>query len=113
LEEALKLAVDALASVGGDAGKPRQLPAAQLEVAVLDRGRPGRTFRRLAGAALTTLLNGAAPPPEDAASAADTAAEEEKGATPRKPAPPSAEGVTHSPGLRPPPVDPTPPAGPA
>jgi proteasome alpha subunit len=109
LEEGLKLAVDALASVGGEGGKPRQLPAAQLEVAVLDRGRPGRTFRRLAGAALTKLLNGAVSPADEATSAADTAAVEEKGATPRKPAPPSAEGTTHSPGLRPPPIDPTPP----
>jgi proteasome alpha subunit len=32
------------------------MTAAALEVAVLDRGRPGRAFRRLTGAALTTLV---------------------------------------------------------
>jgi len=58
LSEALHLAVEALASVGGEGGQPRQLPASQLEVAVLDRRRAGRTFRRITGAALVGLLNG-------------------------------------------------------
>jgi proteasome alpha subunit len=61
LAEALKLAVDALSSVGGEGGAPRTLPETQLEVAVLDRRRVGRTFRRVTGAALSGLLNGAAP----------------------------------------------------
>jgi proteasome alpha subunit len=56
LKEALKLGVDALASVGGEGGQPRTLSADQLEVAVLDRRRTGRTFRRVVGAALTSLL---------------------------------------------------------
>jgi proteasome alpha subunit len=57
LTEALHLAVNALASVGGEGGAPRQLGAGQLEVAVLDRRRQGRrTFRRVTGAALITLL---------------------------------------------------------
>jgi proteasome alpha subunit len=56
LRDALRLAVDGLASVGGEGGQPRKLEASQLEVAVLDRGRPGRTFRRITGAALTPLL---------------------------------------------------------
>ncbi len=56
IEEALHLAVEALASVGGDGGTPRVLTAAQLEVAVLDRNRAGRTFRRITGNALDTLL---------------------------------------------------------
>jgi proteasome alpha subunit len=56
LNEALHLAVKALGSVGGEGGQPRTLTANQLEVAILDRRRPGRTFRRIAGNALTTLL---------------------------------------------------------
>jgi proteasome alpha subunit len=66
LKEALRLAVDALQSIGGDGGQPRTLSANQLEVAVLDRGRTGRTFRRIVGAALTPLLEtpqAAAPAP--------------------------------------------------
>src|SRR5262249_13317752 len=56
LNEALHLAVKALGSVGGEGGQPRTLAANQLEVAILDRRRPGRTFRRITGNALTTLL---------------------------------------------------------
>ena len=57
LAEALKLAVEALASVGGEGGAPRQLTAAALEVAVLEPGPVGPGyFRRLTGAALTSLL---------------------------------------------------------
>jgi proteasome alpha subunit len=56
LADAVRLAVDALASVGGEGGQPREVPDTQLEVAVLDRGRPGRTFRRITGAALAPLL---------------------------------------------------------
>jgi proteasome alpha subunit len=62
LKEALKLGVDALASVGGEGGQPRTLSADQLEVAVLDRRRTGRTFRRVVGAALATLLEPPAEP---------------------------------------------------
>lgn len=53
LTEAVQLAIEALASVGGEGGATRTLDAKQLEVAVLDRARPGRKFRRLTGAALT------------------------------------------------------------
>jgi proteasome alpha subunit len=56
LGDALRLAVDALGSVGGEGGAARTLAANQLEVAVLDRTRTGRTFRRITGAALTSLL---------------------------------------------------------
>ena len=56
LTSALTLAAEALGSVGGENGQTRTLTPKQLEVAVLDRRRPGRAFRRLAGAALTTLL---------------------------------------------------------
>jgi proteasome alpha subunit len=58
LTSALALAAEALGSVGGENGQPRQLEAKQLEVAVLDRRRKGRAFRRIAGTALTTLLGG-------------------------------------------------------
>jgi proteasome alpha subunit len=56
LRGALALAVNALGSAGGSDGSPRSLPAEQLEVAVLDRNRGKRKFRRLAGLALTELL---------------------------------------------------------
>ena len=56
LRDALAAAVGALGSVGGADGQPRSLPASQLEVAVLDRNRGKRKFRRIAGAALTDLL---------------------------------------------------------
>jgi proteasome alpha subunit len=56
LGDALSLAVELL---GQDpaGGAARQLAAAQLEVAVLDRDRPRRTFRRIGGSLLTALLS--------------------------------------------------------
>jgi proteasome alpha subunit len=59
LTDAVRLAVKALASIGGDNGAPRSLEANQLEVAVLDRARTGRKFRRITGNALTPLLDAA------------------------------------------------------
>ncbi|MDH6466174.1 proteasome alpha subunit [Micromonospora sp. A200] len=58
LSEAVRAAVQALSSVGGEGGAARTIAANQLEVAVLDRRRVGRTFRRVTGAALTALLDG-------------------------------------------------------
>ncbi|MGR6320300.1 proteasome subunit alpha [Micromonospora soli] len=58
LSEAVRAAVKALSSVGGEGGAARTIAANQLEVAVLDRRRVGRTFRRITGAALTALLDG-------------------------------------------------------
>jgi proteasome alpha subunit len=55
---ALALAAEALGSVGGENGNRRKLGANQLEVAVLDRRRKGRAFRRITGTALVTLLAG-------------------------------------------------------
>jgi proteasome alpha subunit len=70
LAEALAVAVAALASIGADGGGPRDLPASQLEVAVLDRGRGARKFKRVIGAALQSLLpqagDGAQAQPEGA-----------------------------------------------
>ncbi|AVT38099.1 proteasome subunit alpha [Plantactinospora sp. BB1] len=59
LDAAVRLAVRALGSVGGEGGAPRTIAASQLEVAILDRRRVGRTFRRITGAALVSLLEGA------------------------------------------------------
>ncbi|BDZ43516.1 hypothetical protein GCM10025865_28150 [Paraoerskovia sediminicola] len=67
LGEVLRLAATALAHPGGsgaapetDAGDtteaPAAVPAAELEVGVLDRTRPRRAFRRLAGDTLAGLL---------------------------------------------------------
>jgi proteasome alpha subunit len=58
---ALQIAVAALGSVGGTNGAPRVLPASQLEVAVLDRTRGNRKFRRITGNALRALLPADAP----------------------------------------------------
>ncbi|MEV4522364.1 proteasome subunit alpha [Micromonospora tulbaghiae] len=60
LSEAVRAAMKALSSVGGEGGAARTIAANQLEVAVLDRRRVGRTFRRITGAALTALLDGEA-----------------------------------------------------
>jgi proteasome alpha subunit len=65
LTEALAVAVKALASVGGDGGAPRQINPKHLEVAVLERGKSGRSFRRITGAALTALLPAAAAAPSE------------------------------------------------
>jgi proteasome alpha subunit len=58
LAEALKVGVQALSAVSPvtTANGGGQLPAEQLEVAVLDRRRPKRAFRRVVGAALHSLL---------------------------------------------------------
>jgi proteasome alpha subunit len=55
LYEVLGLAVRALGSDPGG-GEPRTLAPGDLEVAVLDRQRPRRAFRRVAGALLERLL---------------------------------------------------------
>ena len=55
LTQAIGVAVHSLGSVGGN-GTERALPASQLEVAVLDRTRASRKFKRITGAALTALL---------------------------------------------------------
>ncbi|MGH3938473.1 MAG: proteasome subunit alpha [Pseudonocardiaceae bacterium] len=71
--EAVAAAVAALSSASSaanGAGK-RTLGIGQLEVAVLDRARPHRAFRRITGAALTTLL------PSVATSSADAPGEDQ------------------------------------
>lgn len=55
-DDALRVAVDALS------GPERQLGARDLEVAVLDRTSPRRTFRRIDESTLTSSLDASAPP---------------------------------------------------
>ena len=107
LREALELAVKALGSVGAEGGVPRQLQATQLEVAVLDRKRPGRAFRRITGAALAQLLPARRTrgrrrkrPKHGTAAAKEPAAKEPEAA---EPAPPKAEpGDAPKPTAKPP-----------
>ncbi|WP_448060532.1 proteasome subunit alpha [Cellulomonas hominis] len=71
LAEVLTLAAGVLGTPAeGSSDEPRVLTAAQLEVAVLDRTRPRRAFRRLTGALLGDLLGVQVPepltPPADA-----------------------------------------------
>ncbi len=54
LAAALKMAVDALSEHGGQG--PRTLDDKQLEVAVLERTRPRRAFKRVVGEQLVSLL---------------------------------------------------------
>jgi proteasome alpha subunit len=56
LASALSLAVELLAAGDGQGTTTRTLRPAQLEVAILDRLRPRRAFRRLAGPLLERLL---------------------------------------------------------
>ena len=97
LADALRLAVKALASVGGENGRPRELAAAQLEVAVLDRARPKRKFRRIVGAALAGLLPVAeAPAPKGDAPASKgdaSASKDDAPAGPEAAAPPAGGGI--------------------
>ena len=55
LGDALRLAVDVLGA-GAEGGEPKALGAEQLEVAVLDRARPRRAFRRIVRPLLDRLL---------------------------------------------------------
>jgi proteasome alpha subunit len=95
LREALAVGVAALSAVSAstqaNGGAHTTLPAEQLEVAVLDRVRPKRTFRRVTGAALRVLLA------DDAAPAAEAAphADEGEGAAhlPTSPAPGTPPGL--------------------
>ena len=69
LSDALSVGVKALSAVspvtaGSGNGASGRLTAAQLEVAVLDRRRPKRAFRRITGSALRTLLGDESPAPD-------------------------------------------------
>jgi proteasome alpha subunit len=59
LSDAVALALDGLSAgmgAGGPASTPRPLGLDTLEVAVLERARPRRAFRRVVGPALGELL---------------------------------------------------------
>ena len=65
LVDAFALALQALSSDRGN-GAPRELTTDVLEVAVLERARPGRAFRRIEGLALDALMPGPDAEPETA-----------------------------------------------
>jgi proteasome alpha subunit len=92
LRRAVALAVRALSSVGGENNKLRELTAAQLEVAVLDRKRPKRKFRRLAGAALQAYLT----PGDDAPAAGQPGPDGPGPDGPTREEPPSPDGSGNS-----------------
>jgi proteasome alpha subunit len=79
LGPALRAAVTALGAAGD--GAPRELGAAQVEVAVLDRTRPGRTFRRFEDDEVAALLRppGAGPVVDAPAATADDRGERDRG----------------------------------
>ena len=65
LDEAVKVAVDALHAGAGNGDQARTLGPSTLEVAILDAKRPRRAFRRITGAALEALLPAAESPGDD------------------------------------------------
>ncbi|MFD7658598.1 proteasome subunit alpha [Actinosynnema sp. NPDC059797] len=70
LAEAVRVAVKALSAGSASTGNGKeQLEGSKLEVAVLERHRPRRAFRRITGAALAALLPGEPEPAEPAADA--------------------------------------------
>jgi proteasome alpha subunit len=89
LPEAFRLALKALNSVGGENGAERSIGAERLEVAVLDRDREGRVFRRILGAALAALLPEPAEPTEVTEGDKPDAAPSTKGAAVKKSAKPA------------------------
>ncbi|GAT09253.1 proteasome subunit alpha [Mycolicibacterium novocastrense] len=71
LEDAMKIAIDALHAAGNGSSEQRVLGPATLEVAILDANRPRRAFRRITGSALETLLPPAEETPQDAGPAGE------------------------------------------
>jgi proteasome alpha subunit len=70
LADALAAAIEGMS--GPQNGERPEISAGQLEVAVLDRGRAHRKFRRLAGARLEALLAEARQSPPAASGGADS-----------------------------------------
>ena len=77
LSGALEAAIAGLAAQAN--GDRMEITAGQLEVAVLDRSRDHRTFRRLTGARLESLLAEATPAKNEAGKGRKTAADAEAG----------------------------------
>jgi proteasome alpha subunit len=119
LSEAFAAALSALSAPGnGERTERTEFAAAQLEVAILDRARDHRTFRRIRAARLEELLAEARPAPAAETSAAETSADESSaessgsapsGTGPGSSTPPSSSGPS-SPTS---PSDTEPPTGPA
>ncbi|OBB42746.1 proteasome subunit alpha [Mycobacterium sp. 852002-51961_SCH5331710] len=65
LQDAVKIAVDALHAAGNGGSEQRVLGPSTLEVAILDANRPRRAFRRITGSALEALLPEAETPAEN------------------------------------------------
>ncbi|KUI01253.1 proteasome subunit alpha [Mycolicibacterium acapulense] len=65
LEDAMKIAIDALHAAGNGGTEQRVLGPSTLEVAILDANRPRRAFRRITGSALETLLPAVEETPQD------------------------------------------------
>ncbi|GGM62464.1 proteasome subunit alpha [Longimycelium tulufanense] len=81
LAEGIQVALRALragntGNSGNGSSEKRELGVKQLEVAVLDRARPRRAFRRIRGAALEALLSGGAKPARTGKSAKSEKTEE-------------------------------------
>lgn len=70
--DALRMCVQALSSAGHE---PHPIPVNQLEVAVLDRTRPGRKFSRLSPGTLSTELGNEVSPASDSTTSEDTPGE--------------------------------------
>ena len=79
LSEAFAAALAALSAPGNNGEQRTEFAAAQLEVAILDRARDHRTFRRIRAARLEALLAEARPAPAAEAAEAD---EDSSGAGP-------------------------------
>jgi proteasome alpha subunit len=103
LTEALGAALEALAappapgsgssagSAAGNGAQAMELNAAQLEVAILDRARAHRTFRRLRGSRLEELLAESRAATSDGASAASDPASDAPAAQAAEAAPPASD----------------------
>jgi proteasome alpha subunit len=103
LDDAVRTAVRALGEGGQAAAQaaegPRKLSANQLEVAVLDRGRPQRKFKRLSRARLEEIL-GAVPAEEPAAAPASAEGGDRPPVGPEPPKPGSTDtGSSDGPAL--------------
>jgi len=110
LSEAFAAALAALGAPG-NGGEATEFAAAQLEVAILDRARDHRTFRRIRGARLEELLAEARPAPAGEAADAESAdAETPAGEPPSGSVPPGSASSGTAPGPSgPPPGTSTPP----
>ena len=120
LSEAFAAALAALSAPGnGERTERTEFAAAQLEVAILDRARDHRTFRRIRAARLEELLAEARPAPPAGTADEDSSGAAPPGAAPSGTAPsgtaPDSSGPSSSTGPSSPssPSDTEPPTGPA